>query len=560
MNKNILIGGEAGQGLKTISVILGKTLFRMGYNIFSSKDYMSRIRGGHNFIKIRFGTDEISGPVDKIDILVALNPETVEIHKDNLADDGVIIVDQDLDTEKNLLYLPASKIASEINKKALNTVYAGAVLKVLGLKLEESENIIKEYFSGKEKIINDNFKLLKKGYQKADTRFSVPEGKKQNDIYLDGNKAVGLGALTAGLKFYTAYPMSPSTSIMNYIAGKQKELGIVVEQAEDEIAAINMALGASYGGVRAMTATSGGGLALMAEAVGLSGITETPLVIADVQRPGPATGLPTRTEQGDLLFTINIAQGEFPLMVIAPVDHENAFYQTVRAFKMADKYQIPVILLSDQFLADSARNIKEVDLEGVDINQYLVSSQDYQNKPYFRYENNDNGISPRAYPGQLKDKTVLVDSDEHDQKGHIIEDAETRIKMVEKRNKKLEKLIKEDLKEPQFFGDNNCDYLLIGWGSTKGPILEALKYLNSEEIKTGFLAFSDIWPLPKKKLHDFASRDIESIIIENNSTAQFARLIRSETGLEINHQILKYSGRPFSGQEIFERIKKEVIK
>ncbi|MFW5856075.1 MAG: 2-oxoacid:acceptor oxidoreductase subunit alpha, partial [Bacillota bacterium] len=495
----------------------------------------------------------------EIDILVALNRETVDIHRDKISDDGVVIYEKEEEGISNLEVIPATDIAREINIKGVNTVYVGAVLKLLGLGIEACQQVINEYF-GKEQIIEDNLELLKKGYENADRYFNYNENEvaqKKNKILIDGTEAIASGAITAGVKFYTAYPMSPSTGIMNYISGKQKEMGIVVEQAESEIGAINMALGASFGGVRAMTGTSGGGFALMAEGMGLAGITETPLVLAEIQRPGPATGLPTRTEQGDLLFIINVSQGEFPLMVISPRDQADAFYQTFRAFNLAEKYQIPVVILGDQFLADSAKTVEEFNFNRLKIKRYLLSEEE-KNEEYNRYEITDDGISPRAYPGQITDGVVLADSDEHNQAGHITESAEVRKARVDKRMRKETQLINEDVIEPTYTGESDIDYLIIVWGSTYGPLQEAQELLTEEGIKTGVLSFSDVWPLPQKKLRKWASRDVEMIIVENNATAQFARLISSETGIIINKKILKYNGRPFSGEEIYQKVKEVV--
>ncbi|MFW6279316.1 MAG: 2-oxoacid:acceptor oxidoreductase subunit alpha, partial [Bacillota bacterium] len=308
--------------------------------------------------------------------------------------------------------------------------------------------------------------------------------------------------------------------------------------------------------------TSGGGLALMNEGVGLSGITETPLVITDVQRPGPATGLPTRTSQGDLLFAINSSQGEFPIMVTAPRNHESAFYNTFRVLNLADKYQIPVIILSDQFLADSATNIPEFDLDNLTIEHSLVDKNEYQDgNEYQRYEITENGISPRAYPGQIPGTTIVADSDEHDEKGHIVESAEQRKAMADKRARKEELLKEEDLKEPLYLGpeEKNIDYLLLGWGSTYGPLQEALELLQKDGLEVGYLSFTDIWPLPEKELKQWKDKNVQMINVENNSRGQFSRLLRQETGINVQHNILKYDGRPFSGQEIYARIKEEVI-
>jgi 2-oxoglutarate ferredoxin oxidoreductase subunit alpha len=561
MDFNILIGGEAGQGLKTVDNILGKILFREGFNIFSSKDFMSRIRGGHNFMQLRISDEELYGPDNDLDLLIALNEESVEIHRDQLKDDGIVLIEGENEViDGRTILVPASVIAEDINPKGVNTVFVGAALKIMDLELDTARSVVEEYFD--DELVEDNIKLLERGYNAVD---SIYDNLKENvsdkseEVFIDGNSALGYGALTGGLRFYSAYPMSPSTGIMNFLAGQQKNFDLVVEQAEDELAALNMALGGSYSGIRSMTGTSGGGLALMNEAIGLAGITETPVVIADVQRPGPATGLPTRTGQGDLLFAINSAQDEFPLMVIAPRDQEDLFYTGFRALNIADKYQIPVIVLSDQFNGDSSKNVDEFNFDSLKINRHLISEDDPDAKDYKRYKFTEDGISPRAYPGQLKDEIVLVDSDEHDEEGHIVEDAETRTKMVDKRARKMDKLIQKDLQEPKYYGDEDIDYLLLTWGSSYGPTREALELLKEEGIKVGLLSFNDVWPLPKEQLEDLSCDGVELITVELNSTAQFGSLIASETLLDVKQSILKYDGRPFTGKEIYNRFLDEVI-
>ena len=560
MDFNILIGGEAGQGLKTIDDILGKILFREGFNIFSSKDFMSRIRGGHNFMQLRISDEELYGPENDIDLLIALNSETVEIHRDQLKDDGIVLIDGESEIiDGRTILVPASVIANDINPKGVNTVFVGAVLKAMNLDLEIAKEVLKEHFD--EDLLEDNIKLLERGYNSVESIYDNLEQnvtEKDDEIFIDGNSALGWGALSGGLRFYSAYPMSPSTGIMKFLAGQQKDYDLVVEQAEDELAALNMALGGSYSGIRSMSGTSGGGLALMNETIGLAGITETPVVVADVQRPGPATGLPTRTGQGDLLFAINSAQDDFPLMVIAPRDQEDLFYTGFRALNLADKYQIPVIILSDQFNADSSKNVKEFDFESLTIERNIISNDDQNADDYKRYKFTEDGISPRAYPGQFKGETVLVDSDEHDEKGHIVEDAETRTKMVDKRARKIDKLIDEDLQEPNYYGDENIDYLLLTWGSSYGPAREAVQLLKEDDIKVGLLSFNDVWPLPKNKLIELAE-DAELVTVELNSTAQFKSLIASETLIDVENSILKYDGRPFTGKEIYQRFLDEVI-
>lgn len=561
MDFNILIGGEAGQGLNTVDKILGKILFKEGFNIFSTKDFMSRIRGGHNFMQLRISDQKVYGPDEDLDLLIALNEESAEIHKKQLKDDGIILIEgENQIIDGRTLLLPASVIAEDINPKGINTVFVGAALKIMNLDLDTAEEVISEYFD--DKLTDDNIKLLKRGYNAVDPIYDNLKDKVNSDreeILIDGNSALGYGALTGGLRFYSAYPMSPSTGIMNFLAGQQEKFDLVVEQAEDELAAINMALGGSFSGIRSMTGTSGGGLALMNEAIGLAGITETPLVITDVQRPGPATGLPTRTGQGDLLFAINSAQDEFPLMVTAPRDQQDLFYTTFRTLNLADKYQIPIIILSDQFNADSSKNIEEFDFDSLEIDRHLISNDDPASEDYKRYKITEDGISPRAYPGQLKGEIILVDSDEHDEKGHIIEDAETRTKMVDKRARKLDKLIKEDLQKPKYYGEKEVDYLLLTWGSSYGPAREAFQLLKEDDLKVGLLSFNDVWPLPKKQLKSFADQGAKLITVEINSTAQFASLIASETFIEVDKSILKYDGRPFTGKEIYNRFLDEVI-
>ncbi|MCC3144480.1 2-oxoacid:acceptor oxidoreductase subunit alpha [Halanaerobium sp. Z-7514] len=558
MDFNIVIAGEAGQGLKTVESLLTKTFSRHGYYLFSTKDYMSRIRGGHNFMQVRISDEKVEGPTEEIDLLLALNEESVEIHQNEMSERGVIITSLESDSDQ-VITIDAKSIAKEVNPRAVNTVFVGAAFKIMGLPTQEAKKALKEHFAKKESVIEDNLTLLDKGYEAVKEVFELEDlGAKEGRMIIDGNSAVGLGAALAGLSFYAAYPMSPSTGILTYLAGKQEELGIVVEQAEDEIAAINMAIGGTYSGMRSMTGTSGGGLALMAEGVGLAGITETPIVIADVQRPGPATGLPTRTGQGDLLFAVNIAQDEFPLMVIAPKDQEDAVYQTFRAFNLADKYQIPVIILSDQFLGDSSKTISEIDISGLEINRHLMDAVEVEGE-YKRYKYTEDGISPRAYPGQLKDQVVLLDSDEHDEFAHIVEDGETRNKMVEKRARKMEKLKEEDLLEAEYSGPEDPDYIIVNWGSTAGPSNEARKIL-ADEFKIGQLIFNDVWPLPEKMLKEKVEAGAELVFVENNSTAQFAKLIRSETGIKADYNILKYDGRPFSGLELARRFKEEVSK
>jgi 2-oxoglutarate ferredoxin oxidoreductase subunit alpha len=361
--------------------------------------------------------------------------------------------------------------------------------------------------------------------------------------------------------------MSPSTSILEFLAEHGKACDVVVEQAEDEIAAINMALGASFAGVRAMTGTSGGGFSLMVEALGLAGIAEIPLVICDVQRPGPATGLPTRTEQSDLHFVINAAQGEFPRLVIALRNHHDAFHQTIRAFQLAERFRIPVILLSDQYLADATATIEPFELtekaavRDANDNQKLAASTSKETKfdnGYRNYQLTEDGITPRIYPGHPY-HFAAADSDEHDELGRITESADVRRQMVDKRMRKLDKL-KLELIEPQLIGSSNCETLLLGWGSMQGPLEEAIALLEQENPgQVSALVFGDIFPLPVEQLQALASKAQRLVNVEQNATGQLARLIREFTGIQCHASILKYDGRQLSGEEIVSHLKGEIF-
>ncbi|MGB9780036.1 2-oxoacid:acceptor oxidoreductase subunit alpha [Caldanaerobacter sp.] len=555
MNYTILIGGEAGQGIDTTANLLAKILKRHGFYVFSNSDYMSRIRGGHNFIQVRFSDKPLHSHISKNDVIFALNRETIEIHSKNLTKIGIIICDRNIDVEDikgKILVLPLLEKAKELkNQRVFTTVGLGVILKYFSLDISIGEEVIVEEFN--KEVAEINLQALKKGYELVSTEISVGKLEDKN-ILINGNQAVALGAIAAGCKFYCGYPMTPSTGILTFMSQHSNEMGIVVEQVEDEVAALNMALGASYAGVRAMTGSSGGGFALMVEALSLAGMIEVPVVVIDVQRPAPATGFPTRTEQADLQFVIHAGHGEFTRMVIALRDVEDAFYQTARAFNIAEKYQIPVLLLSDQYLADSLKTIAPFDFEKISIERYISAEEVITEEEYKRYKITETGVSPRILPGKIPGQVVLVDSDEHDEEGHITESAEIRKAMVEKRLRKFEYL-KEELQEPWFVGEENPENLVIGWGSTYGPIKEAIETLVEEGFSIGALIFGDIWPLPTNRLLEFSKKAKKIIDIEQNATGQLEKLIRQETLMKATHKILKYDGRPFSSDEIYNKLK-----
>lgn len=550
---NLLIGGAAGQGIDTTAAILEKLLKRSGYSVFTARDFMSRVRGGHNFSLIRFGSKPVHSHSNQLDGIVALDEETIRLHQEQLKSNGFILCDDKLSgSDPRLIRVQMDAMAKALgNPRASGSIAVGAVLKLFGESLDNVEDVLRTFV--KQQYLDINVKAVEEGYQSTETRFPHLDGKYRDQMLISGSKAVALGAIAAGLRLYSAYPMSPSTVIMETLASKADEAGIVVEQAEDEIAAINMAIGASYAGARAMTGTSGGGFSLMVEALGLSGMAEIPLVVIDVQRPGPVTGLPTRTEQSDLKFVISASQGEFPRMVISLRNPSDAFYQTMRAFNLAEKYQIPVILLSDQYLGDATSTVAPFDPKKI---QRIEPESEYSGKDeYLRYRYTENGISPRLIPGKTE-HLVAIDSDEHDERGRITESAEVRIKMMDKRMKKLESL-KQDLQEPEFIGDDGFETLLIGWGSTWGPIDEAVQLLNEDQdAHYAALVFGDVYPLPVKLLKEKTAKAHRIINVEQNATGQLADLIREETGIVCDSSILKYDGRQISGEEIAERIRK----
>ena len=395
MDFNILVGGAAGQGVDTAAKLLEQILKRQKVEVFSNKDYMSRVRGGHNFIQIRFSDRMLYSHRDDLDVILALDHTTAELHASRLSAQGVLISDKSYRAEINYgktFWLPLKEKASEVGTKLVEgTVAVGAVLRLFDFNFEKVWPVLHSLF--KSEIFEVNRRALEIGYSLVEPKFKVDYPLSQPRIMVTGNQAIGLGALAAGVSFYSGYPMTPSTGIMTYLASKMEEAGIVVEQAEDEIAAINMAIGASYAGARAMTATSGGGFCLMVEGLGLAAMTETPLVVAEIQRPGPVTGFPTRTEQSDLSFVLTASQGEFPRMVIALRDPEDAFYQTFRAFNIAERFQIPVILLGDQYLGDYYQTIPPFDFSDLTIERSLAGEEVWQQpEKYQRYKLTPDGI------------------------------------------------------------------------------------------------------------------------------------------------------------------------
>lgn len=573
MDYTIKICGEAGQGIQTIGGTLAKVFSRTGYYVFTHQDYESRIRGGHNFYQIRFSENPVTASRDGIDILISLDRAGIELHEKELNEAGLLVYDSEAlrysppVKKPNHLDIPFESLALKHggNKIMSNVVAVGSILGMLGMDLEILIQIIKDTFKKKgEAVIKANIDSAMAGYDYAAKNcpkcsFAVTGSGKPN-LLINGVDAISLGAISAGCKFYAAYPMTPSTGIMNFLSEKSREFGIVVEQAEDEIAAINMALGASFAGVRAMTGTSGGGFALMVEGLSLAGMTETPVVIALGQRPGPATGFPTRTEQADLNFALYTAHGEFPRIIFAPGTPEQAIYLTNKAFDLAEKYQVPAIILFDQYLADSEWTYDNLDLSRLRFNDYRLRSERLKDiKEYKRHAFTDTGVTPLAIPGESR-HLVVTDSDEHDEDGHIVEDAETRVNMVNKRFFKKFPLIQKEVESPLLYGEGNPEIVLTCWGSTYGIVKECVDILSSR-LKIAMLHFSEIWPFPQTNKFDYLKVLKEAkvtVCIEHNATGQFARLVKAETGFVFNNHIKKFDGRPFTVEGLLKRIE-EVI-
>ncbi|MBI5741942.1 MAG: 2-oxoacid:acceptor oxidoreductase subunit alpha [Nitrospirae bacterium] len=577
MDYSIKIGGEAGQGIQTIGDTLARIFSKSGLHVFTHQDYESRIRGGHNFFQIRLSDRPVMSSRARIDIVVALDREGVARHEKGLTEKGIIIYDS-ADLRQGFegpqfLDVPFVALAMEHGKEKImaNTVAVGAVLGMLGMDVGVLHEMLRATFGKKgEDVISGNIRSAQAGFDFAVKNcqrcaFSVGaihEVPLQPRMLMTGVEAIGLGAIASGLKFYSAYPMTPSTGIMNYIADKAAEYGIHVEQAEDEIAAINMALGASFAGVRAMTATAGGGFALMVEGLSLAGMTETPIVIGLGQRPAPATGFPTRTEQGDLQFALYTAHGEFPRVVFAPGTPEQAFYLTNKAFDIAEKYQVPVIILFDQHLADSQWTHEGLDTGRIRYKDYRLRGDAFRSlSGYKRHAYTETGVTPFGVPGDAG-HVVVTDSDEHDEEGHIVEDAETRTGMLDKRLFRKMPLIRDEIAPPLLYGDVNPEVVLVGWGSNYGVMKEAVDnfkfQISNFKFSTAMLYFSEIFPFPSTEKFNYLTvlQDAQfAVCIENNATGQFARLMRAETGFEFRHRIGKYDGRPFLLEEMVDKIK-----
>jgi 2-oxoglutarate ferredoxin oxidoreductase subunit alpha len=572
---SVIIGGEAGAGITRSGFLFAKACLRGGLHVFGTNDYQSLIRGGHNFYIARADAEEIYSQADTIDLLLALNKQTILLHKDELVPGGGIVYDgedialsnEELSRDDLKLYsVPLKGIVKELKGQLImrNTVALGAAVSLLSYELNILNEVLRDTF--KPKVAELNVKAAKMGYDYArehyagnfEYRLEKTDAAGKRKIFLTGNEAVGLGAIRAGCKFYAAYPMTPATGVLHFMAPLDRKFGMIVIQAESEIAAINMVAGAFFAGVRAMTATSGGGFCLMSEGLGMTAMTETPAVIMLAQRPGPSTGLPTYSGQGDLRFAIHASQGEFPRVVIAPGDVEECFYKTMEAFNLAEKFQIPAILITDKYLVEShgAAEVFDQNRIGIDRGLLLTEDEYVGEKEYKRHKFTENGVSPRAMPG-MRGAIVRTSADEHGESGYTADDPESPTKMADKRFKKLDALVKEleNYETTKLYGPEEADVTILGWGSTKGPIREAMKLLSKEGLKINYLQIVYLNPFPVANVQKILKSAKKTIVVENNKTSQLSSLIREHLLMTVDHKILKYNGRPFNPRELSQRIK-----
>ena len=565
MDLLIRIAGEAGQGVQTTGNLLVSAFADMGLHVFAIKSYLSRVRGGLNWFDVRIGDAPLYAGREQANVLVALTDEALATLRPHVADGGTVLFDfnpDDSDAKPPLgcLCIPLTAIAKETGGSAVmaNAVAAGAVFALLGYRLSALTDYFAEAFKKKgQETVKANVACARAGAERLGEpagRLAAPQPGGEPVLLAGGTEAVGLAAATAGVKFATAYPMTPATGVLTYLAGVADDYGILVEQAEDEIAAVNMVCGATYAGVPALTMTSGGGFALMVEGLSLAGIHELPLVVVLAQRPGPATGLPTRTAQQDLLFALHAGHGEFPRAIFAPGTPEQAYHLTRRALETAHTYQTPVILMTDQYLADLVMDTPPLDETLRPIDRHIVTGV---GEDYVRYAVTDDGVSPRALPGG--EGFVVLDSDVHTEDGHITEDLEAHVRLQDKRMRKRAGLTADAL-APDRYGPADADHLLVCWGSTYGPCREAVDRLNSAGAGVAMLHFPQVWPLDAKAVRraigiqgDEAQAPDRLTVVEGNQTGQF-RTVLAEAGVAREAQSLtRYDGLPFTA-DIVERI------
>jgi 2-oxoglutarate ferredoxin oxidoreductase subunit alpha len=568
------IGGAAGQGVATPGDIFCKIFSRRGLHVNAYNAYQSIIRGGHTFLTVRTGPDPVTNMGDNLDLLIPLNQDTMDRHLRLLKAGGACLYNDQITPGTpaegvQLCPIPVAKLADITkNKLAQNTLTMGAALSMAGVGFAALESVIVEQFRKKEQaVIDENVSVARAGYDYASENFKpfawpLPMTETKYAV-LSGNAAMAMGGAAAGVKFYCAYPMSPSTGVLHWMADHARKAGIVVRQVEDEIGVINMAIGAAHAGVRSMCATSGGGFALMSEGLGLSAQAEIPVVVIDCQRAGPSTGVPTKTEQGDLWQMLGAAFGDYPRVIAAPLDIGDCFTLMAEIFNIADRFQCPGIVLCDLLLAEGRLSVDPKVLNfrpHVDRGELITSNGSGTHEEYKRYVITDSGVSPRVIPG-VPGHTHVVSSDEHDENGVLISDEYTnatkRRAMMEKRMRK-EAGIAASVSPPKLVGAVDAQVTLIGWGSTDGVIEEARELLADEGVIANQLQIRWLVPLHGDAIVEILKSSKHTIIVENNFSGQFARYLRSETSFVATGHIRKYDGEPFMPHHIVEAVKEQL--
>ncbi len=556
---SLVIAGEAGQGIQTVEKLLTRILKLSGYHVFATREYMSRVRGGSNSTEIRISSRRVTAYVDRIDVLIALDEKVIPHLTKRITTQTIILGEKaKLGAAASAVHdLPFSNIAAGLGSPVYaNIVAVGTLAELLQVDQKLITDYLTKQFSGKgAEIVKRNIAAATKGYELGASlategvlAFDIARDETVKDeLILDGAEAIGLGAVASGCNFIGAYPMSPSTGILTFLSKNARNFGIVAEQVEDEISGINMGIGAWYAGARALVTTSGGGYELMTEGLSLAGMIEMPMVISLGMRPGPATGLPTRTEQGDLNLALYTGHGEFPRAIFAPGTLADAFHCSQRAFNVADQFQVPAFILNDQYLIDSFYNIPALDPTSEKPQPSIVETT----ADYKRYQVTANGISARGIPGWGAG-LVQVDSDEHDESGQITEDFDVRKTMVEKRLKKFEAMQKAAL-PPELIGPEQYDTLVVLWGTNVNVVREALLLLNKPKLAG--LYCKQVWPL-HSDTEARLKRATTTVVLENNATGQFANLLKQTYGHDCQHRLLKYNGVPFSVEEVVEALKR----
>ena len=570
---SVRAGGAAGDGIASVGETLSKAFSRSGFHVFGLNAYQSVIRGGHVWFQARASNGPIHTQGDRADVLYALDRQTADVHLPAMSKGATVIfdpekfalADSDLPSGVKALPVPTLEIARKYTPQSIlqNAAGMGATAFVAGLPLTTLQNVLADSFGSKKgDVVDWNLGAAADGYAFAQQHASVndqaltPGGAPK--LLFTGNSAIALGAAAAGLKFLAAYPMTPASTIMHWLAAHARSLGIVVKQAEDELAAINMAIGASFGGVRSMTSTSGGGFSLMAEALGMAGMVEVPLVVVDSQRSGPSTGLPTKTEQGDLNLMLGAGQGEFPRAILAPANPLEAYKAAIRAFELAEAWQTPILLASDLHLSE---NYATVDRDEIDLHVDIarLDTVTANGSGYLRYAFSESGVSPRAIPGQPGLQHVAA-SDEHDEKGHLISDIRSgvpvwvaeRTKMMNKRMAKLKGLA-EAVPGPVLEGPAAAELTVVAWGSTVSAVRDAQAILAAKGVATNLLAVPAVYPIAPGRYEKLLQGARKTLLVEANYSGQFGRLLRAETGIDLPQKLLKYDGEPFYPMEIVGR-------